>query len=392
MSRLRTALPVAAMVATAVTLSGCPSSQLIRVATSHDPRAAAEHLVQDKAQYYEYHPKEFLADFKNLVAKLRGHAKREWGKREAVTPSRKRYVKYTQNYKSRALVDFDQGTVTIETVDASHPQISLRTAIVSTLLTPEDPRSVDLYSDKPVRLSGTPYLYGLVVDRNGKPIGTPGAASAYADYLVRHIETRKVQTASGARIDHYVRIAMVPDHENVQADKYRPLVDRYAARYHVSESLVFAIIEVESNFNPYAVSSAGAFGLMQLVPSTAGTDAYQAVYGKPQAPSQDYLFDPANNIELGTAYLNVLTTRYLASIVNPVSLEYCTIAAYNAGAGTVFNQFSPHQNDAIARINADKPPSVYDALANGDGPLEMRQYLVKVLNARRGFVTETARN
>lgn len=381
-----------AITALSAALTACPASQLIRVATSGNPRAAAEQAVQAKAHYYETHPEQFLKAFKRLVARLRGHASREWGAREAVTPTRKRYVKYTQNYKSRALVDFDKGVVTVETVDKAHPKTSLRTAIVSTLLTPRDPRAVDLYSDKPVRLTGTPYLYKLVTDQHDHPIGTPDAASDYADYLMQHVATRKIKTAGGTRTDHYVRIAMVPDHENVQADKYRPLVDYYATRYHVSESLVYAIIKVESNFNPYAVSSAGAFGLMQLVPTTAGIDAYEVVYGKPQTPSRDYLFDPDHNVELGTAYLNLLSTRYLANIVNPVSLEYCTIAAYNAGAGTVFNQFSESQADAVARINAAKPPRVYQALAHGHGPAEMRQYLVKVLDARRGFVTQVAGN
>lgn len=384
------ALPWLLVMVAAAGLTACPMSQLVKVATSHDPRATAESAVHAQGRYYLDHPEEFVRRFKALVARLRGHVSHEWGQHETVTPSRKRYVKYTQNYKSRALVDFDKGTVTIETLDTAHPTTSLRTAIISTLLTPDDPRAVDLYSDKPVRLSGTPYLYKLVLDQHGKPIGTPQMATRYADYLLAHTATRTVHTADGSRTDHYVTIAMVADHDTVQADKYRSLVDRYASRYKVSESLIFAIIKVESNFNPYAVSSAGAFGLMQLVPTTAGTDAYAAVYGSKQAPSRDYLFDPDNNIELGVAYLNILDNQYLAGIANPVSLEYCTIAAYNAGAGTVFRQFSPRQDDALAQINATKPPSVYQKLANGDGPAEMRQYLVKVLDARRRFVSTVA--
>ncbi|HET7675052.1 MAG TPA: murein transglycosylase domain-containing protein [Gammaproteobacteria bacterium] len=390
--RLRPVLQAAVIMTVSAVLAACSTQQLLQIATSGNPRLAARQALQGQAHYYETHPEEFVRQFRALVAKLRGHAKKEWGAREAVTPTKRQYVKYTQNYKSRALVNFDKGTVTVETVDTAHPQTSLRTAIVSTLLTPEDPRSVDLYSDKPVRLTGKPYLYGLVTDQHGHSIDTPDAASNYADYLIKQAKTRTVKTAEGSRTDHYVRIGMVPDHVNVQAKKYAPLVDRYATRYQVSKSLVYAIIKVESDFNPYAVSNAGAFGLMQLIPTTAGTDAYEAVYGKQMAPSRDYLFDPQHNIELGTAYLNILSSRYLAKIANPVSLEYCTIAAYNAGAGTVFKQFSSHQGDAISRINASKPPSVYKTLADGQGPLEMRQYLVKVLDARRDFVVQTAGN
>lgn len=379
----------AAFAAAAVfALAACSTAQLLEVATSSNPRAAAEQVAQAQARYYATHPKQFVRDFHRLVATLRGHAGRQWGRREAITPSRRRYVKYTQNYMSRAVVDFDAGTVTVETLDAAHPQTSLRSAIVTTLLTPEDPAAVDLYSDKPVRLSGTPYLYGLVTDRSGRPIGTPQAAADYADYLVAHAATRTVSTPGGRRLDHYVHIAMVPDHTGVQARKYRPLVTRYAKRYGVSTSLVYAIIKVESDFNPYAVSSDGAYGLMQLIPTQAGADAYRAVHGRALVPGRDYLMDPGNNIELGSAYLNILGGRYLAGIANPVSLEYCTIAAYNAGSGTVLGLFSPRRSTAVARINRERPPSVYRSLESARAPAEMRRYLLKVLAARRSFVAE----
>lgn len=63
----------------------------------------------------------------------------------------------------------------METVDDKDPRSSLKNAIVTTLLTPDDPRAVDLFSDKSVTLSSArePYLLGLVQDQRGKAIATP---------------------------------------------------------------------------------------------------------------------------------------------------------------------------------------------------------------------------
>ena len=91
-----------------------------------------------------------------------------WGKKEVKEPKPKEYVKYTQNYLSRASVDFDKGLITVETLDQTEPLKSLKNAIITTLLTPNDPRAVDLYSAKTIKLGGLPFLYGEVKDHSGE--------------------------------------------------------------------------------------------------------------------------------------------------------------------------------------------------------------------------------
>lgn len=51
------------------------------------------------------------------MAALSGEVGKKWGQKEVKLPEQKKYVKYTQNYRSRAIVDFDAGTIVIETLD-----------------------------------------------------------------------------------------------------------------------------------------------------------------------------------------------------------------------------------------------------------------------------------
>jgi membrane-bound lytic murein transglycosylase C len=327
-----------------------------------------------------------LAMYQQFLKRFQDRLESEWGDREVLIASRHHYVKYTQNYQSRAIVDFDKGIITIETLD-KRPLASLRQALITTLLTPDDPNAVDLFSTKEIELSGRPFLYGLVRDQKDKPIDTQTQADKYARHVVNNQrQSRKVKTADGNRMLHSITLNMVSNHVNLRAQRFAHLVERYATQFKVSKSLIYAVMKTESNFNLFAVSSAPAYGLMQLVPSTGGRDAYRLVKGQDGTPSQEYLFDANNNIELGTAYLSILTGDYLAGIKNPISREYCTIAAYNGGIGSVLRSFADAKDEALHRINSLTPAQVHDHLTTKHPAGETRRYLAKVLSAKREFV------
>ena len=328
-------------------------------------------------------------DFDTLMAALTGNVNRTWGEKEVKLPERTKYVKYTQNYRSRAIVDFDRGEIIVETLDDKDPEGSLKNAIVTTLLTPDDPRAVDLFSDKGVTLTSDrePYLLGLVRDQRGDPVRTPEQAERFAASLLEKVDSRTVQVGENQKTARFVRIAMVSNFEQKKADKYRTTVNQFARQYKISPSLVFAIMRTESNFNPFAVSSVPAYGLMQLVPASGGREAYRHARGADQIPSREFLFDSSNNVELGSAYLSVLTFSQLEEVANPVSREYCVIAAYNTGPGNVFRTFSKTRETAVNEINSLEPGTLYEKLRTALPHEETRRYLATVTGYRKQFVS-----
>ncbi len=92
-----------------------------------------------------------------------------------------------------------------------------------------------------------------------------------------------------------------------------------------ARSVVYAIARQESAFDPRALSSAGAMGLMQMIPSTARHTAYQ--HGLAFDPSR-MIAEPSFNAQLGAAHLGILLGEYKGAYL-------LTFAAYNAGGGRV---------------------------------------------------------
>jgi len=367
-------------------LLGCASSDynsLVRASLSKKPTVALKSFAQKKSTYYIRHPKQLVRDI-NFLTHFKTNISKFWGKNNIVIPQKKEYVKYLQNYKSRALIDFTKGRVRVETLGSKK---DLKQSIVMTLLLPDDPRSVDLFGAKNVKLGGMPYLFGEVQDDMGKNIRYKWRANRYANILLKNNYKTTTLKRNGRSVKmSYVEFPMVRDHANIRVAKFKPLVKKYAKRYNISENLVYAIIKTESDFNQFAVSRSGAYGLMQIMPKTAGRDAYLHVKGKKYTPSKEYLFNANNNIELGVAYLNILDKKYLAGIYNFVSREYCVISAYNTGSGNVLKIFHKDRQKAKRVINRLGPQSVYTKLRKRLPYKETRRYLQKVVIAKKEFV------
>jgi soluble lytic murein transglycosylase-like protein len=140
---------------------------------------------------------------------------------------------------------------------------------------------------------------------------------------------------TGRLVRAVVRQGPAPERASAPSAPLVETVDRIARQNQLSPRLVHSVIQVESNYNPSAVSPKGAQGLMQLIPSTARRFGVSNV------------FDPADNIQGGARYLKYLLGLYGGD-------EALALAAYNAGEGAVSRYGGvppfPETQDYVAKV------------------------------------------
>ena len=131
-----------------------------------------------------------------------------------------------------------------------------------------------------------------------------------------------------------------------RAEGVIPIVEHYARRFHLDPLMVLAVIQVESRFDPTAVSAQGAIGLMQLQGLTARGLAMDLGL---EWTGDDLLFDPDVNVLLGCAYLRRLMDRF--------GDQDAALAAYCSGP-----TFVEVRRDANGRIPLAYSDRVWDVL------------------------------
>jgi soluble lytic murein transglycosylase len=140
------------------------------------------------------------------------------------------------------------------------------------------------------------------------------------------------------------------------------IIRQQAAAKHVDPALVAAVIYAESKFEPRP-SSAGAQGLMQILPATA---YYLAHLSGGSSFTASDLATPSINVAYGTYYLRYLLDHYNGN-------ELLAVAAYNGGLANV-DRWAADANAAGRELTAEGIPFP-----------ETREYVVRVLNAQRAY-------
>ena len=197
-----------------------------------------------------------------------------------------------------------------------------------------------------------------------------------------------VNTAEGTKNVVKITMELVEDHIPKRAERFKEMISRHSDTYTVDEPLIYAIMEQESAFNPQAQSWVPAYGLMQLVPKSGGRDAYRYVHNADVIPSAEFLFDPDNNIQLGTGYLKLLMSTTFKKVEDSRCRTLCVIAAYNTGAGNVSRAINGTTNisKAIPTINTMSYDQLFEYLKSSLPHNETKDYIQKVTSKMEKYM------
>lgn len=318
-------------------------------------------------------------------------------------------VDYSENLKTRSIIDYQNATLTIEVVE---PELQEGTApdnlgsrIRTALLDTVTATTAGVFGDDALNQSIERRLAAQTEHRETAQLEN---RPVVADVLTgsdkpqpRQVEIAVVNAVRAGYTSqrparqpgmqvYSISIPLNPANISNKAEQFRPLVQKYAAQEKLQPALVLAIMHSESSFNPLARSHVPAYGLMQIVPTSAGKDASEKVYGRQRLLTPSYLYNTENNIKMGCAYLGILYYRYLVSIQNPESRLYCTISAYNTGAGNVARAFTNGRNinQAAQIINKQPPTEIYRRLVSYLPYQETRNYIKKVVPRYQAYIQD----
>ncbi|WP_165078437.1 MULTISPECIES: transglycosylase SLT domain-containing protein [unclassified Desulfovibrio] len=244
----------------------------------------------------------------------------------------------------------------------------------------------------PQLLAVEPFRASDALDMEGRPLrwqDTGGLMAAYrplppASARVTAPAVPSVLTAPATPSPR----AFASGEASAKAHRYQELVENFARRYNLNTALIYAIIHSESDFSPTLVSGKSAMGLMQLLPSTASGEVHRFLYGRRGDIGFDDLRVPEINIRYGTAYLHILLTRYFQNVTDPLSREYCTVAAYNMGPNRFLRLYGATSEEAVARINAMSPDELYEDLTRRLPVRETRAYVAKVRRMKHHYAAQ----
>ena len=356
------------------------------MANSFDDFVRSQQAGMDKIENdYQAYKDRYLGAFEDYKAEL----EQEWQNPEI--SNQEIWVEYSSDLQKKMVVDFNFNEIRIsyKTHNAKDMQTLLQQSLLSddlaTLLKRTERQAVlsdpinkklmagkrgDKLLNEPL-LSEMPQLYGSIDNAQEK--------LANAALIVAETSSKGEMVV--------VKIPLPKQLPFKRAEKYLTAAQQAANKWNIEPALVMAITHTESHFNPLARSHIPAFGLMQIVPSSAGKDASKLMYGKSRLLTSDELYNPAFNLDTGSAYLSMLHTRYLKGIVDPESRLYCAIAAYNTGTGNVAKAFigRASMQRAYGVINQLSPERIFEILKNDLPYAETRKYLVKVTNHMENY-------
>jgi membrane-bound lytic murein transglycosylase C len=280
-----------------------------------------------------------------------------WGEAGA-TSTKKNWIDYDESFSVRSNINFKNGTMKVDALiplNFSNPYESAKRKIAD--------KMVASFMAKDFKQRGV--LKNQLKTSKGLYVTSKNLNSYIKSDLfpkIGNVPTSITGNDGKTRLRFGARISLVPGHLRIRAGEYRGAVQANATRFSLEPQLITAVIHTESYFNPFARSHAGAYGLMQVIPRYAGREAYQFIHNQDRIITPPYLYEPFNNINLGSAYLYLLYNKHFADIQGRDKRLYLSICGYNWGPTAIRQkiiqryQVSFMSSDELYRLLRYKTP------------------------------------
>ena len=366
-----------------------------------------EAFLQQHSAEFEQYAQTQLAEFDNFVARwheaeeaYRAELREHWN--DVELSSQTRYVEYSADKQQRTVVDYETNQVIIEIKrpqaepkpelePETQPELEPELEQESERASEVAPEYLQQAAQQLKRLSNTRVADAVEQDPVRRkagldvaPMPLPSTSTSASEATLLSVE-EAILNEEGLEVTESadvitIRLQLPTDLSSRRANNALPQVKQQAERWQLPPALVLAIMHTESSFNPMARSPIPAFGLMQIVPQSAGRDVTEFLTGQQQLLSPDYLYNPEQNIEAGSVYLHMLYNRYFNGVTDSQSRWYLAIAAYNTGPGNVARALTGTTILSTARERANQMSAdmLYEFLINNLAANETRLYLQKV--------------
>ncbi|OQM34026.1 murein transglycosylase domain-containing protein [bacterium endosymbiont of Pedicinus badii] len=308
---------------------------------------------------------------KNLT--ISEEIKNKWGKKELIRAKSKFFVRYLNPY-TRIYIDLKSKKLFIETIHKNKYREYLKKGLIDSILK-KKVEYFDIFTEKEMKYQFEKKI--VFLNKNQNNFNNFIQSQYFIEKIADQFLDRKISMRKSDIKVWYINVKIKLLYINEKMENYMKIVKKISKKYSIDPYLVLAMIQIESKFNPNAISASQAIGLMQIIQKSAGREVF-IQKGKNGFPSKKQLLNPSNNIEIGVSYLSILQNKYLYRVKNKKSLQYLIICSYNSGVNKVLRIFSNNMEQSISIINNLEENEIYSILYEKHPSTQSRNYLYKV--------------
>ncbi|MGI0153897.1 transglycosylase SLT domain-containing protein [Pseudidiomarina sp. WS423] len=357
----------------------------------HAQQADFERFKQQNKAQFEKFSEQREAEFRAFVKRWQDaeknyveQLKERWN--DGMVSGKTKWVSYSDDQSQRTIIDYENDTVTVEFLaseTAGKSEAAVRAEAEQVLAKATGTSLAEAVAQDPIHVNAGVNLAQLKNSQQMQQSSLLGGVSA-AEVTQQPAQVKRQGKTTSVTIQLPTKVS------SERAQRMFPIAEKYAMQRGLPVELVMAIMHTESSFNPLARSPIPAFGLMQIVPTSAGRDVTEFLTGQQRVLSAEYLYDPEQNVQAGTVYLHLLGNRYFKQVEDPVSRMYLAIAAYNTGPGNVSLAMAQTKSlsDAAQRANGMSAAAVYEHLMQHLPATETKNYLRKVVQRQQFYKEE----